>query len=355
LHRAQWCATTPAPMPTAFVTGATGFLGQHVVEQLLHAGYRVVALHRADSDVSRLAPLDVTLARGSIEDAEAVERALPERCDAVFHVAGNISFWSQERAAQTLTNVIGTRNVVRAAIKRRVGTLVHTSSESAYAYQAHVPFDETAPSTALSSPVNYERSKYQAELEVRAGVAEGLRAVIINPSNILGRYDRRGWVEFLVSLARQELPAVPPGGMSFCAAEEVARAHLSAVERGKSGENYLLGGADATYLELCQRAAKILGVPAPTRTVPSWAFRAIGRLADWQSYVTRRAPTITPEIAHIATRGPGYVRCDKAVRELGYRPVSLDDMLISACTWAVEEFGLEIAGASALRARAMRS
>src|SRR5262249_15266228 len=154
----------------------------------------------------------------------------------------------------------GTRNVVQAALAKRTRCLVHTSSDSAYAYQRDVPYDESAKSTALESPVNYERTKYQGELEVRTGIERGLHAVIINPTNILGRYDKRGWIEFLTMIAKRELPAIPPGGMSFCDVEEVARMHIRAVEHGGNGENYLLGGADATYLELATAVGKQLRV-----------------------------------------------------------------------------------------------
>ncbi len=325
-------------MRTAFVTGATGFVGQHIVEQLLSEHWRVIALHRASSDLTWLRARQVELVEGTVEDAASLR--MPEACDAVFHTVANMSFWSGDEAEQTRTNVLGTRNVVHAALVKHARCFIHTSSDSAYAFQRVVPYDESATSTALESPVNYERTKYQAELEVRAGMQRGLRAVFINPTNILGRYDRRGWVEFLTMIAKNELPAIPPGGMSFCDVEEVARMHLRAVDHGSPGHNYLLGGADATYLELAAAVGQQLGVEVPTRTVPAWLFRALGRLAQWQSYVTGRAPPITPEVAHIASRGPSYVRSDKAIRELGYRVVPLEVMLEKACAWLRESGAL---------------
>lgn len=324
-------------MRTAFMTGATGFVGQHIAEQLAASGWRIVALHRPSSDISRLAHLPVTFAEGCVEDLSAVQRALPVDCDAVFHVAGNMSFWSADDAEQTRTNVLGTRNLVSAALARGAKMFVHTSSDSAYGHQTAIPYDETATSTALRSQVNYERTKYQGELEVRAGIAQGLRAVIINPTNIVGRYDRHGWAEFVIMIARRELPSVPPGGMSFCDVEQVARAHIAALERGTPGDNYLLAGADATYLEVVQLVGRLLEVPVPKRTVPIAAFRALAQLAQWQSRVTRRAPPITPEIAEIAARGPSYVRSTKATRELGYEFVSLEDMFRKACAWLAQE------------------
>ena len=135
----------------AFVTGGSGFLGRHVVEHLRLAGWTVVALHRPTSRVDHLRALGARLEVGSITDGQSLLRAMPEGCDAVFHVAGNTSFWSADRAQQSLENVAGTRLVVEAALARRARVLVHTSSESAWGEQRATAFDETFPSNALES------------------------------------------------------------------------------------------------------------------------------------------------------------------------------------------------------------
>jgi nucleoside-diphosphate-sugar epimerase len=145
---------------TAFVTGGTGFLGRHIVEQLTQQGWRVVALHRATSDVRALKTYPgVELAEGSITDASSLARAIPEGCDAVFHVAGNTSLWKGGDAQQTLENVDGTRFVVETCLSKKVGRLVHTSSVASWGEQHVVPFDETAPQHGAESFVNYERTK----------------------------------------------------------------------------------------------------------------------------------------------------------------------------------------------------
>src|ERR1035441_2639931 len=146
---------------TAFVTGGTGFLGRHVVEQLTQQGWRVVALHRPTSDVRALQTYPgVELAVGSIIDPASLERGIPEGCYAAFHVAGNTSLWKGGDAQQTLENVDGTRFVVEACLKKKVGRLVHTSSVSAWGEQHDVPFDETAAPHGAESFVNYERTKF---------------------------------------------------------------------------------------------------------------------------------------------------------------------------------------------------
>jgi dihydroflavonol-4-reductase len=321
---------------TAFVTGGTGFLGRHVVEQLTSLGWRVVALRRPTSDVTHLQSCGVELALGSITDPESLRRAMPQACDAVFHVAGNTSLWSGGDAQQTQENVDGTRFVVEAAVARKARRLVHTSTEGAWGEQ-HGVFDETAASNALESPVNYERSKYLGELEVDKGVAQGLEACIMCPGHVVGKYDTVQWARMITLVAQGKLPGIPPGTGTFAHAGQVAKAHIAAVDQGRSGERYLLGGAPASYLEMVTLVGRLTGKKVPTKPMPGWILRALGRVSQWGSYATRRAPTVTPEIAAGMTRPPHSFKSDKAMKELGYEAVSLEDMLRESYEWLKAE------------------
>jgi nucleoside-diphosphate-sugar epimerase len=171
-------------MPTAFVTGATGFLGLNVVDVLLAEGWSVVALHRATSrakTVERLRARGVTLAEGALDDRSSLIRGIPGGCDAVFHVAGNTNMWSRANAQQTRDNVDGTRNVIDAALEKKARRFVHTSSVAVWGHQPRVPFDETAPVLGAQSTMNYARSKLTGENEVKAAIARGLDPVVLNP------------------------------------------------------------------------------------------------------------------------------------------------------------------------------
>jgi nucleoside-diphosphate-sugar epimerase len=322
---------------TAFVTGGTGFLGRHIVEQLTQQGWKVVALHRKTSDVRALQGYGVQLAEGSITDKASLQRAVPEGCDAVFHVAGNTSLWSGGDALQTKENVDGTRFVVETALEKKAGRLVHTSSVSAWGEQHQTGFDETAPPHGAESFINYERTKYAGELEVLEGVEKGLQACIMNPGHIVGKYDPNNWARLIRLVCAGKLPGVPPGEGTWAHAGEVAKAHITAVEKGRVGERYLLGGTYATYLEVIRVIGQLTGKKVPQKALPAWVLVALGRVSQWGSYVTRRAPTVTPEIAAASSRPPHRFKSDKAMKELGYKAVGIEPMFREAYEWLRDE------------------
>ncbi|HZN86458.1 MAG TPA: SDR family oxidoreductase [Burkholderiales bacterium] len=320
---------------TAFVTGATGFVGLNLVEQLLAQGWRVLALHRAGAELKYLSRMAAERVAGDITDARSVLDALPEGIDAVFHVAGDTNLWSRNNAAQDRVNIDGTRNVVHAALERRARRFLHTSSISAYGLQRG-RLDERTPQRGKYSKVNYNRSKHLAEEAVRAGIARGLDAVILNPGAILGPYDTRNYARLVTMVAGGTLPGVPPGALPFCHVREVARAHIAAFERGRTGENYLLGGTDARLLELVQAIGGALGKPVPSRPTPAWVLRILGALGALRGALSGKQPALTPETALQAAR---ELSCDsaKAMRELGYRAVPLREMVADCVGWLAAE------------------
>jgi dihydroflavonol-4-reductase len=322
-------------MPTAFVTGATGFLGVNLIHELLADGWRVVALHRPTSDLRRLRGLTVEMVSGTITDADSILRVMPEELDAVFHVAGNTTLWSRRHGEQFRDNVEGTRNVARAALAKGARRFVQTSSVAAFGdHRGRI--DESTPSIAARSSINYSRTKWLAEKEVEAAIADGLDAVMINPTHILGPFDDGNWARMFTMVAEDRLPGVPPGRGSFCHVREVARAHISAVEKGRTGERYLLGGADASFLEVVQVIGRLTGRKVPTRTVPEIALKLAGTTRAAKAFFTGREPDLTPEAARMVSKNL-TVDSSKAERELGYRPVPLETILTDCYDWLRSE------------------
>jgi nucleoside-diphosphate-sugar epimerase len=317
---------------TAFLTGATGFVGSHLAQQLVDQGWTVTALVRASASREDLEGLPLEFRTGDITDRDALMRAVPRGVDAVFHVAASTSIWSRERALQDRVNIDGTANVIAAAAAAGAGRLVHTSSFVVWGFHDGT-IDESTPWTDGDEWINYLRSKRIAERQVKQAVAEGtLDAVVCNPAHILGPGDRHNWSRMLRLVNEQKLPGVPPGGGAFADVREVAAAHIAAFHQGESGANYLLGGEDTSFLELIQIAGELLGKPVPARASPAWQLRLAGRVGDLLSGFTGKAPDITPEGAAMITR---HIHCDssRAKQALGYRFTPVRTLLIDTCEW----------------------
>jgi nucleoside-diphosphate-sugar epimerase len=321
-------------MKTAFVTGGTGFVGLNLVALLKEQGWRVIAIHRKSSNTKYLSALGPELRECGIDDTARLVETMPEGVDTVFHVAGDISWWRGHDARLVRTNVDGTRHVVEAALARKAKRLVHTSSVAAFGL-GHDVVSERTPSSAAASPLAYVRTKWLGEEEVKKAIAKGLDAVILNPGNIVGPFDTTSWARLFQMLKRGKLPGVPPGSGSYVHAREVARAHIEAATKGATGEQWLLGGADATYAELVSIMAELMGVKAP-RAIPAWILRTMGIVNDGVSRVTRKEPDITAGNATLVC-SRWSIDSAKAERDLGLARVPLRTMVEDSYKWLAAE------------------
>jgi len=315
----------------AFVTGATGFLGLNLVEELTQTGWEVTALHRASSNLDFLQPFDVDLRVGSIEDIEAVRSAVPQGVDAIFHVAASTNLWSKRNQQQYQTNVVGTQNLLTTAKEKDCGRFIHTSSIAAYGLNNHA-VKEDSPSNALASGINYYVTKYISEQKVKEACAQGLDAVILNPAHIVGPYDTHNWVQIFQNVHKDSLPGIPPSLGSFTYAPEVAKAHIQAFDKGSSGENYLLGGVQASMLEFVNSIQKLMGKPMSKSPTPSWLLKLITWGYQVGALFNDKEPLLTPEKTKLLTHN---VLCDdqKAQEQLSFKPVPLDEIVQHTYQW----------------------
>src|ERR1700735_2795509 len=182
----------PSSSRAAFVTGGTGFVGLNLVKELMIRGWDVTALHRSSSDLKLLKRFRPKLAVGELSDPGSLLAAVPPGADTVFHVAGNTNMWRGGNAQQTRDNVDGTRNVVEAALAKRVRRLVVTSSISAYG-PVDGDISEGTPSLGGDGSVNLSKTKWQAQELARAAVPKGLEVVIMQPGAIMGACDIGRW------------------------------------------------------------------------------------------------------------------------------------------------------------------
>ncbi len=321
-------------MKTAFVTGGTGFVGLNLIEALHNAGWTVTALHRPGADTAELTALGAKLAPGDIVDAASLRRAIPDGVDAVFHVAGSINVWRVKNDEQTRINVDGTRNMVEAALAANAKRFVHVSTLSTFGDQDG-PINEETPQHAASSWINYERTKWLAEQEVKKGVAKGLHGVIVCPCAIIGPRDRHGWARLYRDIALEKVPAIPPGGGTFNDVRAVAEGLIAAAEKGRAGEIYILTGERLSFQDIFNMAAAEFGVAPPKKIAPKALLYAMGWISDRIGRLTGKEPDMTPEMATIM--------CDwkiadttKAERELGYRPRPIKQALHDSIVWLQE-------------------
>lgn len=306
-------------MPLAFVTGATGFLGQHLVAALRAADWKVVALHRPGTDIGGLQQTGVRWVCADLGAGRHVREVMPVNVDAVFHAAYNTSLWQGDAEEQTRLNVFGTRNVVRAALEARARRFIHSSSILAYGLHGGTISEDT-PSRASRSPINLIRSLAHGEREVRRGLRQGLAAVILNPAHMLGANDLHAWGRIIRLIQQRRIIAAPAGGGSFCHVEAVARAHVQAVTQGRAGHNYLLGGVDLTYVRFLKLVGAALRRPTLPRPMPSRVLGGYARMQEVLYPLFRRSPDITRDMISILS-SHSYCRSHKASRELDRKSV----------------------------------
>lgn len=311
-----------------FVTGATGFIGSRVVRQLVAAGHRVVALVRDPARAAALETLGASLHRGDITDKESM-RAGMAGADGVFHIAGWYRVGARDVRAAWRTNVDGTRNTLELMGELGIPRGVYTSTIGVFSDTGGQIVDESyraSPGTRWTSV--YERTKWVAHYEVAEPLMRaGLPLVIVQPALTYGPGDRSLVGQTIRLYLRRLLPLAPAGtSYVWLHVEDAARAHLLAMERGRPGECYIIGGTHCSIVEGLELAGRITGIPAP-RLRPG--RRALGSLAAAAALVERVVPL--PQIAaseSLRSMSVSYLATDaKARRELGYAPRPLEDGL----------------------------
>ena len=315
-------------MPNILVTGATGFLGQHLLRELVADGARVRGLSRSAAGDAAVAATGAAPVRGDLGDAAALARAM-EGISAVFHTAADTNNWGPGDAAQTETNVGGTARLLEAARGAGATTFVHTSSVSAYSHRVHETLREDVPQRGAESWINYERTKYAAERLVRES---GLPFLIFQPSHILGPGDRNNWSNLIRLVDAGKLPGAPPGSGAFADVREIARAQVRAWRQPARDETWLVGGEHASFQALVSEIGRQLGKPTPSKPMPAWLLRGIARTMDLGSRITRKRPDLTPA-AVAFTCHDLKVDSGKAERELGYRSTPLPSLLADTIAW----------------------
>jgi dihydroflavonol-4-reductase len=316
-------------MPTVFLTGATGFIGGHVARALLDGGYRVRALVRdPNADVAGCEPVV-----GDLERAGEFARALAG-CRYVVHCAALYSFAPRDRARMWRVNVAGTAALLEAARIAGVERAVVTSSASTVG-PSHdgMPVDERGLAEPHDAPSSYHASKREQE---RAALAARVPVVLLLPTAPVGPGDAAPTPTgaLVRDFLRGKIFALPPrGGMNLVPVEDVARAHVAALTRGRASERYLLGGEDFSLHAVWQMLAEVTGRPLPRLRVPLPAVMAMAYADEARCRALPRARPFVPVEGARMARHLMYVDAAKARAELGFAPGPVRDALRRAVAW----------------------
>lgn len=319
----------------ALVTGASGFVGAAVARALIARGWETRCLVRPSSSRRNLEKLPIEPRIGDLTDPASLDRALAG-CDALFHVAADYRLGVRDPGELYRANVQGTRNVLEAARRTGVARIAYTSSVATIGIPSDgTPGDERTPVRLEDMIGHYKRSKFLAEQVAREWAStSGAHLVIVNPSTPVGPGDVKPTPtgQIIVDAARGRTPAYVDTGLNVVHVDDVAAGHLLALERGRAGEHYILGGEDLSLRAILEIIAELVGRKPPRIRLPHALVMPIAYVAEAYSRVTGRPTRVTVESVRMS-RKRMFFSSEKAARELGYRWRPAREALADAIAW----------------------
>ena len=320
-----------------FLTGATGFVGSHVARAYAAEGAELRLLTRSTSNRVAIEGLKAEVVVGDLRRPEGLRTAL-RGCDALVHVAADYRLWVRDPKEMYAANVDGTRELLRIAREEGVAKVVYTSSVATMGFKADGSIvDESTPVLLKDMIGPYKRSKFMAEQEAIAAAKAGQHVMILNPTTPIGPGDAKPTPtgRIIVDFLNRKFPAYVDTGLNLVDVGEVARMHVVALDRGRPGERYILGGENLSLKQILDRMSAITGLPSPTMKVPhavamTFAFfdeTIVGRLLG-------REPRATVEAVCMGKKFM-FASSAKAERELGFKVLPIYNALRSAIEWFV--------------------
>jgi len=290
---------------------------------------------RSTSNLRNLEGLKAETASGDLRDAGSLEKAM-SGCDTVFHVAADYRLWVRDPAEMYKSNVEGTRAMVEAARKTGVRRLVYTSSVATVGFSGSgPPADEESPVSLADMIGPYKRSKFMAEQVAREAGRGGMQVVIVNPTTPVGEQDIKPTPtgRIVVDFLKRKFPAYVETGLNLVDVRECALGHVAALEKGKPGERYILGGENLTLKQILDKLGEITGLPSPRVKLPYvFAFAAAVLDEAIRGRVFDREPRATVDAVRMGKKKM-FASSGKAERELGWKIVPVERALRRAVEW----------------------
>lgn len=315
------------------VTGASGFVGSAVARKLAARGHHVRVLMRAASPRTNLEGFDAEPVEGDMLDGKAMRRALQD-CRYLFHVAADYRLWARDREEIVRNNRDGTRNVMEAALAEGIEKIVYTSSVATLKPIAGQSVDETSRHDERSAIGAYKRSKVVAEQVVEHMIARGLPATIVSPSTPIGPRDVKPTPtgRILVEAAMGRMPAYVDTGLNLVHVDDVAEGHLLALDKGRIGERYILGGQDASLADMLAVIAELSNRRPPRFALPRGPLYPLAYAAEGFAALTGKEPFLTVDALKMSEHHM-FFSSAKAERELGYSARPYREAIADALAW----------------------
>ena len=314
------------------VTGASGHVGNVLCRELIKQGHRVRALIHQDTD--DLESIGVEMVQGDLMDINSLEKLCMD-CELVFHLAAKISIDEKEKDLVRLTNVTGTQNLIKAAIKTGIKKFIHFSTIHALdPFPLDQEMDETKPFISHTHMI-YEQSKTESEKLVLEAVREGFNAVIITPTAIIGPYDYKPSFlgQALIKMYTNSLPMLVPGGYDWVDIRDVVACALAAGEKGRKGERYIVSGHYLSLKELSKMISKVTGRKTPSYTGPTILAKIGLPFIALYSKLRNEDPLYTSNSLEILKNSNSRISHAKATAELNYQPRPLEETLMDTFDW----------------------
>jgi dihydroflavonol-4-reductase len=323
---------------TALVTGATGFVGSRVARALLAAGWPVRALVRPGANLRNLRGLAIEPFTGDLTDRASLDRAVTG-CRVLLHVAADYRLGSPRPQELYRSNVEGTRNAIDAAAQAGLERIVYTSSVATMGLPKDgSPGTEDTPVGLADMIGHYKRSKFLGEQVARELARAGAPVVIVNPSTPIGPGDVKPTPtgQIILDAALGRTPAYVDTGLNIVHVDDVAAGHLLALESGRVGERYILGGENMSLREILEQVSALVGRAPPRIRLPHAVVMPIAYVADTFARLTGTTTRVTVEGVRMS-RKRMYFSSEKAARELGYRWRAPAQAFEDAVAWLKEE------------------
>ena len=276
------------------VTGATGLLGNVLVRELISRGRDVKVFVRKTSDTVCFNGCEVEKLYGDVLDLDSLVRAFKD-AENIYHLASEISIMPGPNKNLREVNLTGTKNVIKACFQSGIKRLIYTSSIHAFKEVENVStIDESIPFDPSNPMGEYNRTKAMASLAVKEAVREGLDAVIVCPTAVIGPYDFRisNMGSLFIEYCNKRQKIIIDGAYDFVDVRDVAVGHILAAEKGKTGETYILSGQRLTIPELMSMLEDLTGIPAPKHKLPQWLAYAVAFVTPVYYKLSRSKPDI---------------------------------------------------------------